>query len=260
MLKKAFAIILSIAMIAAMWVMSTNAEERFALPEGDNFAVTTDVITDDFKTGDTIKVKLTINDIKEGLGFLDLTLKVEFNPSVLSLVPESITSSCDEINANDSEVDFGMSIDATEDAVELYFEDGNYVKGLTESGKLWVELVFTAKADNTQLTSDVLAFTSMAFATESVDYESLDGKGTLITAVLPTPEPSAAPTEVPTEAPTTAPTEEPTAAPTNSADPAPTNKPAPEKPEKDPDTFDIGLLSLAAVALSSCTVLGRKKQ
>ncbi len=291
MFRKALAMILAVTMLASFLIFSAGAQERLAVPTGDAFVVKADVITDDFKTGDEIKVKLFISDIKEGLNLLEVYLKVDYNPSVLEPLTDSFTSSCEEINSNDPEVDWDMSVNTyPDDSFDISLEDGNFVKGVSESDILWVEIAFRVKADNTQLVSDEIAYTSIANGTESVEYATVDGTGTIIKVLLPSPAPTEEPTPEPTPGPSDEPSDEPTEEPTDEPSDEPTDEPNDEpsdqptdepsdepsdestdKPAsstpggnsgtgKNPNAFDIGLMPLAAVVLSSCALVTRRKR
>lgn len=236
------------------------------LPEGSAYKV----VADDapaFKKGDTVDITFKITDIEDAKGLMGVDLDIAYDYTLLQPVLNAngkpvVKSSASEImekyenskwtatsrlDGEDTDTPtyvLKMFSDAETDAEEPQIDVA--VKG---DGELWFTISFEALADGTP--DALLAYTVSADGTDS-DINSIKGTGVhafVASGDQPTPPVTdEKPTEVPTDVPTEQPTGQPTEKPTDGGNQKPGNT----------VTFDAGLVSLAAVALSS--VVAAKKR
>lgn len=219
-------------------------EPTIPVSQGDDYKVTASEVLP-FKTGDTVTIRFTVSEIAEGKAVSGLDWILEYNPQVLAPVVDdegsistTWTSSCGDLNTETPKANWELLGYIVEDGVlSITVVEAQATESVAEAGKIWVEAQFTALADGN--TGDVIAFTSTTAGTDA-DTEMMEGEGCIITVAEAPVEPTDEPTEEPSDEPTTPPAEEP-----GDVDV--------------PVTFDIGLISLAAVALSSFTAVKRRK-
>lgn len=236
------------------------------LPEGPAYKVVADDVPA-FKKGDTVDITFKITDIEDAKGLMGVDLDIAYDYTLLQPVLNAngkpvVKSSASEImekyenskwtatsrlDGEDTDTPtyvLKMFSDAETDAEEPQIDVA--VKG---DGELWFTISFEALADGTP--DALLAYTVSADGTDS-DINSIKGTGVhafVASGDQPTPPVTdEKPTEVPTDVPTEQPTGQPTEKPTDGGNQKPGNT----------VTFDAGLVSLAAVALSS--VVAAKKR
>ena len=216
------------------------------IPEGDAFDVTANDVYE-FKTGDTMKIKFTATDFDAQKAVKSVRLGIAYSAATIRA---EASESGGRAEVPDSEWTVSGELDdgnASEYIMFVTFAKNGDPAGLTRDDRLGIELNFTALKDGN--TNDIIAYIHTAEATLEDD-TIIDGKGTVvIVKVTPaTPEPTEEPTPEPTDAPTEAPT-------------TPPDETTPTRPPVTPvvpDTADLGVLPLAAVALSFLSIIKKK--
>lgn len=222
---------------------ATPTPPTIELPSGEDYKMTADLVPA-FKAGDEVRVKININDINEyGLVGLDVFLaydntRLEFNKEAT-----------DELWANhplEAEDWFMTSVVDEKDGlpiIDVRMADDSS-KGVQADGELYMEVVFTALTDSEE-TGGMIAYTMRADgALNDASISVAHGTGTYVYTEAVQEEPSESPSEEPSETPSEEPSESPT---TEPGDP------------DVPPTFDAGIISLAAVALSSVVAVKKRK-
>ena len=227
------------------------------LPEGSAYQVVAEDVPA-FKAGDQVDITFKITDIEDPEGLLGVDLDIVYDYTLLKPLKNDngkaiVKSSASEImskyefskwtgtsrlDGEDTEMPtyvLHLFSDAEEDSEEPQVD-----VSIKEDGELWFTISFEALADGEPDT--LLAYTASADGTDS-NVEGVQGTGTFAFVAAqeePSEEPSDEPTEVPTEPSATTPV------------------PDDDKPGNTV-TFDAGLISLAAVALSSVVAVKKKR-
>ena len=154
MFKKTLAVILVIAMVATMWIAPAGTlAADVEVPTGSYYTLSASEVAP-FKAGDTVTVRITVSDIHSNWSLMGLDWVVPYNTDVLELVESSCTSSAADVNAADSNVKWELILNTTvagQVSVTM-LDDSDAWQGTSTDGALWVDLVFTAKADAVTVT------------------------------------------------------------------------------------------------------------
>lgn len=162
--------------------------------------VNPDTVTDAFKTvsedipvfkaGDTVNIKFDITDIKAVGGLCGLDLTLEYNTGLLTPGDTlSISSSSSTINTSAGSSDCkwwatgrisGKDTANPQIILTMLEDNGNYM--VSEDGKIWISVSFTAIADSKD--GDSLVNVVMAYGTDS-RFTKVDGIGTSVYAFDP---------------------------------------------------------------------------
>lgn len=231
------------------------------LPEGPAYKVVVEDVPA-FKKGDKVDITFKITDIEDAEGLMGVDLDIVYDYTLLKPVKNEngkavVKSAKSEINSANPGANWDATsrLDGEDTETPTYvlklFDDVNPNAEepqkellIKDDGVIWFTISFEALADSTP--DMLLAYTIFA---DGADHNTQSVKGTGAYAFVknggeePTPTDDK-PTEVPTEQPTAQPTDKPT-----------------DGDNKRPGntvTFDAGLVSLAAVALSS--VVAAKKR
>ena len=234
-----------------------------ALPEGSAYKVAVDDVPA-FKKGDKVDITFKITDIEDAEGLMGVDLDIVYDYTLLKPVKNEngkavVKSAKSDINSANP----GANWDATSRLDGEDTETPTYVLKLfddadpnaeepqkelliKEDGVIWFTISFEALADSTP--DMLLAYTVSADGTDH-DTQGVKGTGTYAFVKDSGEEPT--PTDdKPTEIPTEQPTEQPTDKPTDGGNKNPGNNAV---------TFDAGLVSLAAVALSSIVAAKKRR-
>lgn len=211
-----------------------------------------------FKAGDQVDITFKITDIEDPEGLLGVDLDIVYDYTLLKPLKNDngraiVKSSASEIMSKyeNSKWTGTSRLDGEDTEMPTYelhlFSDAEVDSeepqvdvAIKEDGELWFTISFEALADGEPDT--LLAYTASADGTDS-NVEGVQGTGTFAFVAAqeePSEEPSDEPTEVPTEPSATTPV------------------PDDDKPGNTV-TFDAGLISLAAVALSSVVAVKKKR-
>lgn len=146
-----------------------------------------------FKAGDTVKVKFDITDIKAVGGLCGLDLTLEYNTALLSPGDTlSMSSSSSAINTSSGSSDCkwwatgrisGKNTANPQIILTMLEDNGNYM--VSEDGKIWISVAFTAIADSKD--GDWLVNVATAYGTDS-RFSKVDGTGTSVYAFNPVQE------------------------------------------------------------------------
>ena len=227
------------------------------LPEGPAYQVVAEDVPA-FKAGDQVDITFKITDIEDPEGLLGVDLDIVYDYTLLKPLKNDngraiVKSSASEIMSKyeNSKWTGTSRLDGEDTEMPTYelhlFSDAEVDSeepqvdvAIKEDGELWFTISFEALADGEPDT--LLAYTVSADGTDS-NVEGVQGTGTFAFVAAqeePSEEPSDEPTEVPTEPSATTPV------------------PDDDKPGNTV-TFDAGLISLAAVALSSVVAVKKKR-
>ena len=250
-------------------VEPSPTDELPVLPSGEDFTVTAEDVPA-FKAGDTVTLKFTVSEIAVASGMLGMDLYFEYDPTVLQPVMTydeeeeedvlALESSSEAINSASGSSKCAWwaagkinETDPEHPVIEITMleDNGNEKYAVTEAGQIWVSVTFTALADGT--VGDLLAYTTAVGGTTSENDEvgTIEGTGSyvyIVAAEEPSESPSQEPSESPSQEPSESPSQEPSESPADPTDPG-----------KNPVTFDAGLISLAAVAISSFVAVKKRK-
>ena len=250
-------------------VEPSPTDELPVLPSGEDFTVTAEDVPA-FKAGDTVTLKFTVSEIAVASGMLGMDLYFEYDPTVLQPVMTydeeeeedvlALESSSEAINSASGSSKCAWwaagkinETDPEHPVIEITMleDNGNEKYAVTEAGQIWVSVTFTALADGT--VGDLLAYTTAVGGTTSENDEvgTIEGTGSYV-YIVAAEEPSESPSQEPSESPSQEPSESPSQKPSES----PAN---PTDPGKNPVTFDAGVISLAAVAISSFVAVKKRK-
>lgn len=197
-----------------------------------------------FKKGETVAVTFKVDNIKPESGILgfDINLKLNKDYVTTPIVNDDIekanasNTTISALNTNGGKWTISGRMDNKDDSVLIItiLED-NAVDAVMPGKSFEFTLAFTAAKDS-EPGVEIIS-TSEAAGTNG-NIETITGRGTSvkIAGEAPSKEPDVKPTA--TSAPTSAPTK------------------TPDKPN--PTTFDLGILSLAAMGLTSLTVVNKK--
>jgi len=160
---------------------------EISVPTGGDYKVKSEPVFE-FKAGDTVKIKLNIADIADGVNVLGYDLEMLFNSEILRPELDLWSSSCDEINANNPGASWKLlavmreaDTDSPYIAITL-LDDGKEFIGMTNSDNLWIEAVFTALEDGNA--GDLLAWLRLADGTSnSGNFEVIKGSGTKVSCL-----------------------------------------------------------------------------
>jgi len=191
--------------------------------EGDDYTLIASNVAP-FAATDKVTVRLTVSGIADGTSILGFDWEIPYDATLLKPEIASFTSSCADINAEDSDLAWEMIVRQESDSVVVtLLDDGAAMKGISQNNKLWVDLVFTALDAGT--TGEELLYTSFVAGTLGGNTIGMAyGKGVEVKVgtkveVTPTPVPTA--------------TSKPTATPVPTPTPTPTPKPVPTLPTGD---------------------------
>lgn len=201
----------------------------------------------EFKKGETVTVTFKVDKIQPDSGILGFDINLRLNKDYVTtpIVNEDIekanasNTTISALNTKGGKWTISGRMDNKDDSVLIItiLED-NAVDAVMPGKSFEFMVAFIAKADSAAgaeiITTDEAAGTSG-------DIETLTGKGTSVTVSGSTP----------TDSPTAEPTATQAAAPTPTSEHSGENKP-------NPTTADLGIISIAAMALSSFTVLKKK--
>ena len=236
------------------------------LPDGPDYKVVAEDIPA-FKAGDKVDITFKVTDIADPEGILGVDLDIVYDYTLLRPVKNDngrpvVTSAKSEINSANKGANWDSTTrldgEDTEtptfvlklfDDADPYAEEPQTELRIKEDGALWFTISFEAVADAAE--GAMVAYTSAADGTDH-NVDGIKGTGTYVYVGNSTDEP----TDEPTDTPTGTPTDEPTEPSPSATTPAPggnDNKPG------NTVTFDAGLVSLAAVALSSIVAAKKKR-
>lgn len=232
------------------------------LPDGPDYKVVAEDIPA-FKAGDKVDITFKVTDIADPEGILGVDLDIVYDYTLLRPVKNDngrpvVTSAKSEINSANKGANWDSTTrldgEDTEtptfvlklfDDADPYAEEPQTELRIKEDGALWFTISFEAVADATE--GAMVAYTSAADGTDH-NVDGIKGTGTYVYVGSSTDEPTDTPTGTPTDEPT-----EPSPSATTPAPGGNDNKPG------NTVTFDAGLVSLAAVALSSIVAAKKKR-